>query len=90
MSNCKNRLRSGHVLEIMNYIDDEYIESALKRLDYIGDNCMEKKPKPKKAKKPLVYTPRVKRMLVTTAVLLLIASLVPCAFYYGKKFLIAL
>ena len=41
--------------------------------------------KPKKAKKPLVYTPRVKRMLVTTAVLLLIASLVPCAFYYGKN-----
>ena len=58
MSNCKNRLRSGHVLEIMNYIDDEYIESALKRLDYIGDNCMEKKSKPKKAKKTktILYT----------------------------------
>ena len=43
MSNCKNGLKSGHVLEIMNYIEDEYIESALKRLDYMGNKYTEKK-----------------------------------------------
>ena len=43
MSNSKNGLKSGHVLEIMNYIEDEYIESALKRLDYMGNKYARKK-----------------------------------------------
>ncbi len=36
--------------------------------------------KPKKAKKPLVYTPRVKRMLVTIILLLAVSLLVTCFF----------
>lgn len=39
--------------------------------------------KPHAAKKPLVYTPRVKRMLATTAVLFILA-MVPCFFYRQK------
>ena len=50
MSNSKNGLKSGHVLEIMNYIEDEYIESALKRLDYMGNKYTEKKFVQKKPK----------------------------------------
>lgn len=50
MSNSKNSLKSGHVLEIMNYIEDEYIESALKRLDYMGNKYAEKKTVRKKPK----------------------------------------
>lgn len=41
--------------------------------------------KPKKAKKPLVYTPRVKRMLITTAVLLVLAMAFSNAFYLPKN-----
>ena len=41
--------------------------------------------KPKKAKKPLVYTPRVKRMLATTAVLVLLSVFLPNVFCYGKN-----
>lgn len=37
--------------------------------------------RPKKAKKPLVYTPRVKRMLVTATVLSLVACGVPALLY---------
>lgn len=50
MSNSKNSLKSGHVLEIMNYIEDEYIESALKRLDYMGNKYARKKNVQKKPK----------------------------------------
>ena len=41
--------------------------------------------KPKKAKKPLVYTARVKRMLVTAAVLTLVACGVPAAVYLPQQ-----
>lgn len=41
--------------------------------------------KPKKAKKPLVYTARVKRMLATTAVLLAAAVCIPCIFCFSQK-----
>ncbi len=41
--------------------------------------------KPKKAKKPLVYTARVKRMLVTTAVLVAVSIAVPFAVCYPIK-----
>ena len=34
MSYSKNVLKSGHILIIMNDIEDDYIESALKRLNY--------------------------------------------------------
>ena len=50
MSNSKNSLKSGHVLEIMNYIEDEYIESALKWLGYMGNKYAEKKTVQKKPK----------------------------------------
>ncbi|MGN0468411.1 MAG: UDP-N-acetylmuramoyl-tripeptide--D-alanyl-D-alanine ligase [Acutalibacteraceae bacterium] len=43
--------------------------------------------KPKKAKKPLVYTARVKRMLVTISILLAVSVAVPCGicFSIGAK-----
>lgn len=41
--------------------------------------------KPKKAKKPLVYTPRVKRMLFTTAVLLVLSIVVPNALFFKSN-----
>ncbi len=55
MSNSRNGLKSEHILEIMNGIEDAYIESALKRLDYMGDKCTEKKFVQKPPKK-LLYT----------------------------------
>lgn len=41
--------------------------------------------KPKKAKKPLVYTPRVKRMLITTAVLLVLITAAANIIFHGKN-----
>lgn len=41
--------------------------------------------KPKKAKKPLVYTARVKRMLVTTAIITLAAAAIPACIFLPKK-----
>lgn len=41
--------------------------------------------KPKKAKKPLVYTPRVKRMLITTALVLDVITFLANIYYYGKN-----
>lgn len=47
-----NRLKSGHVLETMNYIEDGYIESALSRLGYLtGDSDGEMKMKNSKPRK---------------------------------------
>ena len=40
--------------------------------------------KPKKAKKPLVYTPRVKRMLITTAIITLACVVPPVVIYVPK------
>jgi UDP-N-acetylmuramoyl-tripeptide--D-alanyl-D-alanine ligase len=41
--------------------------------------------RPKKAKKPLVYTARVKRMLVTATILTLVACAVPAAIYLPQQ-----
>ena len=41
MSNSKSGLKSGHILEIMNDIEDEYIESARKWLDYGNDRAFD-------------------------------------------------
>lgn len=41
--------------------------------------------KPKKAKKPLVYTARVKRMLVTSAVLLAVSAVVPLSLCHSNR-----
>lgn len=41
--------------------------------------------KPKKAKKPLVYTARVKRMLVTSAVIFAVSVAVPLAIFHKNK-----
>jgi len=55
MSNSKSGLKSGHILEIMNDIEDEYIVSALKRLGYMSDMHVENKSMHKKSK-TLLYT----------------------------------
>lgn len=69
MSNSKNGLKSGHVLEIMNYIEDEYIESALKRLDYMGNKYTEKKFVQKKPK--MYFYTFAKRVVIFIGIVVL-------------------
>ena len=48
----RNTLKSGHILGTMNYIEDEYIESALSRLGYLaGRSAAEKNVQKGKSKK---------------------------------------
>ncbi|MBQ8231259.1 MAG: hypothetical protein IJZ34_04960 [Lachnospiraceae bacterium] len=49
----KGSLKSGHILEVMTYIDDEYIQSALNRLEYLKEDTSKEKKKSKGNVPPL-------------------------------------
>lgn len=86
MSRGKKGLYSSSILEIMNDIDDAYIESALKRLDYMSDGMYTTRKQAQGRRKPVLYTIMKRAAIFIGIVILATTTTVATAMAVNEEF----
>ena len=83
-----SKIKSRDILDIMTYIEDEYIEGALSRLRYLNDDPMQNKPEREKRTKGngLIFTVMKRAAIFIGIVFLVTSTTVATAMAFNEEF----